>query len=139
VVLDADDVGALPDDYTPPVTSVNGQTGAVVLDTAALSTVDGWTVEKRPDGVAECWKILDQSSLDSRGQLNGWYWTSMQISLPAGLFTSVLSGQLSAYWGTGVAWGEVRELNTTSVVLLVFSNQNGGHAILRIHVQGKWK
>ena len=29
VVLDAADVGALPDDYTPPVTSVNGQTGAV--------------------------------------------------------------------------------------------------------------
>ena len=31
VVLDADDVGALPDDYTPPVTSVNGQTGDVDL------------------------------------------------------------------------------------------------------------
>lgn len=30
VVLDADDVGALPDDYMPPVTSVNGQTGDVV-------------------------------------------------------------------------------------------------------------
>lgn len=29
VVLDAADVGALPDDYTPPVTSVNGATGAV--------------------------------------------------------------------------------------------------------------
>ena len=33
VVLDAADVGALPDDYTPPVTSVNGQTGAVVIET----------------------------------------------------------------------------------------------------------
>ena len=35
VVLDASDVGALPDSYTPPpapVQSVNGQTGAVVLD-----------------------------------------------------------------------------------------------------------
>ncbi len=32
VVLDADDVGALPDTYTAPVQSVNGQTGAVVLD-----------------------------------------------------------------------------------------------------------
>lgn len=31
VVLDADDVGALPDDYTPPVTSVNGATGAVTF------------------------------------------------------------------------------------------------------------
>lgn len=31
VVLDAADVGALPDDYTPPVTSVNGETGAVTF------------------------------------------------------------------------------------------------------------
>lgn len=105
----------------------------------ALSTVDGWTAEKRPDGVAECWKTLDLASLDSRGQLNGWYWTSMQISLPAGLFTSVLSGQLSAYWGTGMAWGEVRSLNPYSAELLVFSNQDSGRAVLRIHVQGKWK
>jgi hypothetical protein len=34
VVLDAEDVGALPDSYTAPVQSVNGQTGAVVLDAA---------------------------------------------------------------------------------------------------------
>lgn len=32
VVLDADDVGALPDSYQAPVQSVNGQTGAVSLD-----------------------------------------------------------------------------------------------------------
>lgn len=31
VVLDADDVGALPDDYVAPVTSVNGMTGDVVV------------------------------------------------------------------------------------------------------------
>ena len=56
VVLDASDVGALPDDYTPtfPVTSVNGQTGAVVLDasdvgalpstyTAPVTSVNGQT------------------------------------------------------------------------------------------------
>ena len=42
VVLDAADVGALPDDYTPPVTSVNGQTGAVVLgkSNVGLANVD---------------------------------------------------------------------------------------------------
>ena len=44
VVLDADDVGALPDDYTPPVTSVNGQTGAVVIPTGgAVDSVNGQT------------------------------------------------------------------------------------------------
>jgi len=44
VVLDAADVGALPDDYTPPVTSVNGQTGAVVIPTGgAVDSVNGQT------------------------------------------------------------------------------------------------
>jgi len=41
VVLDADDVGALPDTYTAPVTSVNSKTGAVTLtasDVGALSS-----------------------------------------------------------------------------------------------------
>lgn len=41
VVLDADDVGALPDTYTAPVTSVNTKTGAVTLtasDVGALSS-----------------------------------------------------------------------------------------------------
>ena len=41
VVLDADDVGALPDTYTAPVTSVNAKTGAVTLtasDVGALSS-----------------------------------------------------------------------------------------------------
>lgn len=44
VVLDAADVGALPDDYTPPVTSVNGQTGAVVIPTGgSVDSVNGHT------------------------------------------------------------------------------------------------
>lgn len=54
VVLDADDVGALPDNYTAPVASVNGMTGAVVLDaddvgalpdnyTAPVASINGMT------------------------------------------------------------------------------------------------
>ena len=42
VVLDAADVGALPDNYTPPVTSVNGQTGAVVVS-VPVQSVNGKT------------------------------------------------------------------------------------------------
>jgi hypothetical protein len=42
VVLDATDVGALPDDYTPPVTSVNGQTGAVTVS-VPVQSVNGQT------------------------------------------------------------------------------------------------
>lgn len=52
--LTAQDVGAMPDSYTPPVTSVNGKTGSVVLDaqdvgalpdsyTAPVDSVNGKT------------------------------------------------------------------------------------------------
>lgn len=44
VVLDAEDVGALPDSYTAPVISVNGMTGAVVIPTGgAVDSVNGQT------------------------------------------------------------------------------------------------
>lgn len=39
VVLDASDVGALPDSYTAPVSSVNNKTGAVVLDASDVGAV----------------------------------------------------------------------------------------------------
>ena len=107
--------------------------------TNALGSIDGWSVEKRPDGVAECWRNYVYDSLAATGQLNGWYWTKFSVALPSGLFSSVFGGQLSAYWGTGIAWGEVRSLNTGAVELLVFSNQTDARAALRVHVQGRWK
>ena len=39
VVLDASDVGALPDSYSAPVDSVNGQTGVVVLDASDVGAL----------------------------------------------------------------------------------------------------
>lgn len=43
VVLDAEDVGALPSSYQAPVTSVNGQTGAVTIQTGG-SPLDAYPV-----------------------------------------------------------------------------------------------
>lgn len=40
VVLDAEDVGALPDSYTAPVTSVNGMTGDVIVSGGGGGAVD---------------------------------------------------------------------------------------------------
>lgn len=40
VVLDASDVGALPDTYEAPVTSVNGKDGVVVLEAADVGAAD---------------------------------------------------------------------------------------------------
>ena len=52
VVLDASDVGALPDDYTPPaapVSSVNGKTGTVVLSASDVGALpDNYTPPAAP-------------------------------------------------------------------------------------------
>ena len=40
----ASDVGALPSSYTPPVTSVNTKTGAVVLDADDVGAMSKWTL-----------------------------------------------------------------------------------------------
>lgn len=40
----ASDVGALPSSYTPPVTSVNTKTGAVVLDADDVGAISKWTL-----------------------------------------------------------------------------------------------
>ena len=48
VVLDANDVGALPDTYTAPVSSVNGMTGAV---TVSAATVGALGIQRQADAV----------------------------------------------------------------------------------------
>lgn len=45
VTLTASDVGALPDSYQPPVTSVNGNTGAVVIDYEDVGATNGFHTE----------------------------------------------------------------------------------------------
>lgn len=49
VVLDANDVGALPDTYTAPVSSVNGNTGAVVLSAANVGALG---IQRAADAVS---------------------------------------------------------------------------------------
>ena len=73
VVLDADDVGALPDDYTPPVTSVNGQTGAVVIPTGgAVDSVNGQTGAVVLDA-DDVGALADTlSHIVETGESNGW-------------------------------------------------------------------
>ena len=62
VVLNADDVGALPDTYTPPVTSVAGRTGAVTLmkSDVGLGEVDNTSDEDKPISTAT------QAALDAK-------------------------------------------------------------------------
>lgn len=60
VVLDADDVGALPDTYVAPVTSVNGQTGDVVVGGGSSPTLL-WTNSSPVASFAQQTVTLDLS------------------------------------------------------------------------------
>ena len=68
VVLDADDVGALPDSYTAPVQSVNGQTGAAVLDAddvGALPTTTKYAESNSVAGPAKKTETIPYGECDS--------------------------------------------------------------------------
>ena len=56
VVLDADDVGALPDTYVAPVTSVNGQTGDVVVPALSGFTLLGTAAGSTPVAISSQYK-----------------------------------------------------------------------------------
>ena len=67
----AAEVGALPDTYTPPVTSVNGQTGAVSLSIPAAvteSTVSGWGFTKNAGTITGI--TMNGSSKGTSGVVN---------------------------------------------------------------------
>ena len=52
----AADVGALPNTYTPPVTSVNGKTGAVTISGAELTTYETYDANaKQPNVITMSW------------------------------------------------------------------------------------
>lgn len=66
VVLDASDVGALPDSYTPPVSSVNTKTGAVVLNAGDIGFNDSTTYPSGSVGA----EVDDLKSQNANGTIS---------------------------------------------------------------------
>lgn len=93
----AAEVGALPDTYTPPVTSVNGQTGAVSLTIPAAvteSTVSGWGFTKNTGTITGI--TMNGSSKGTSGVVNlGTVLTSHQTLKTINSESIVGSGNLT--------------------------------------------
>ena len=100
---------------------------------------EGWTYIKWNSGRAECYRKTTSANLGTTGQINGFYYRFYSINLPTGLFIEVTDAQVSADWGTGVSWGSVKELTTTTLEAQYFSNQNGGAGTFFHNVKGRWK
>ena len=64
VVLDAEDVGALPDSYTAPVTSVNGMTGNVVISASPINFIGGTEIELTKSDVLSFPSEIPSSAVD---------------------------------------------------------------------------
>ena len=79
VTLTASDVGALPDTYTAPVSSVNGKTGAVVLSASDVGAMaSGYTPPPQ-----NLWQAVSCSSADWSFSSIGHYWSCTKtLSFP---------------------------------------------------------
>ena len=115
VVLDASDVGALPDTYVAPVTSVNGQTGAVVIPTGGAewdtstsftfpftSTKDGFAVVAiSPQTSANSYMFVYQSgNTYMRAMSSGGTGYGMSFPVKNGLAYTIQSGNIGSYTAT---------------------------------------
>ena len=70
VALTASDVGALPSSYQAPVTSVNGDTGAVVLDNADVNALYGKTISNSLSAAG--WYRVAKYASSSANDANGY-------------------------------------------------------------------
>ena len=156
VVLQASDVGALPDTYTPPVTRVNGQTGDIWLEAPVIS-VNGRTgnVDVIPitqdfsypvsiaDQGLQCYLINQYSnSTLPKGNTTQFY-VEFNSGYPCPISANIIG---SNCWGAQVSFGRYNN-NTLCITVtnhgiesmslncqfLIWFKPNGATSIVRVH------
>ena len=85
VTLDADDVGALPDSYTAPVTSVNGKTGAVELDADDVGALPNTIDYVVEENTSGFWRYRKWES----GFLEAWFYGSVDFTTQDGQYNGM--------------------------------------------------
>lgn len=115
-------------------------------------TSGGWTYRKWASGVAECWRYVQHSGVRMNTAWTApiyYYSTVIQDSLPAGLFSSVVScqyspdvatGQTSAdCWASAASGYPLTTSNTCGIYLLRVGSQATAKAInIYWKVEGRW-
>lgn len=104
--------------------------------------IDGWTYRKWNSGIAECWKVWYSGTFAPTAQVNGfWYRVTNAESIPSGMFVGTPTGHFDlTYWGTGVFWGNVRNITSTTYRLTIFRNDNASsEGWGSISFKGRWK
>ena len=85
-----------------------------------------WNYRKWANGTAECWRVWYSGSFAPTGQVGGFYYRVTNAeNLPTDLFVGTPAGHFDlTYWGTGVFWGNVRNVTTSTYRLTLFRNDN---------------
>jgi len=113
------------------------------IDCIIEEGTDGdWEYRKWNSGVAECWKVWHSGSFAPSGTVGGFYYRIPNaLSLPTGLFSGTPVGHFDlTYWGTGVFWGNVRNVSTTDFRLMLFKNDNtAAEGWGSLSFIGRWK
>ena len=139
VSLNAEGVGALPDTYVPPVTSVNGQTGDVVLDTAESGT----DYCKMSDGTLICWGGLPQLRKTATSRGNGGIYTAEWTQTLATFAIPFVSKPIVALTPGGNAYNIVccAQWSLTEITYLEVGRPNSGSISLHMNyiAIGRWK
>lgn len=101
-----------------------------------------WEYRKWNSGIAECWQVWHSGAFAPSGSVGGFYYrVPNAYSLPTGLFSDTPVGHFDlTYWGTGVFWGNVRNVSTTDFRLMLFKNDNtASEGWGSLSFIGRWK
>lgn len=95
VVLDASDVGALPDSYTAPVSSVNSKTGAVVLDASDVGALASTAINTSNEISLNAYDI--NANLTIRAGVYVRSGKTVQVRMTLNILSDILNGEVMFY------------------------------------------
>ena len=140
-----------PGSTTAPNGTVWLQYGTTWIDDAADYVVEHgtsgiWTYRKWNSGIAECWGRTAAATYSHTSSSGSSYYTTSNVSLPSGLFTTVTCGFAERAQGTGSSPSNtlitinVNNLTTTTLGFFVQSASTGSQSItVSCRVIGTWK
>lgn len=104
-------------------------------------TSDIWNYRKWASGTAECWGNAYKSALAlSKTSGYGYYYDTLYLNLPAGLFKSVGYANAASVGSTGLVTPSMYNLTTASVGMRVWGSTNfTWTGYIHVHARGRWK
>ena len=89
-----------------------------------ITTMGDWTVVKYNSGYTEAYCTGSATVTIQNTQVNGYYWQTYDVALPANLFASIMGVTGSVRLGTGIAVSGIYDYSTTRVQILGLTAQN---------------